>query len=42
MGVVAHGKQNNFKMSALQSHFVGWHSFVEKLLRFFAAARGAE
>lgn len=41
MGVVARGKQNNFKLSALRPHFVGWHQFVESVLRFFAAARGA-
>ena len=27
MGVVARGKQNNFKLAALRPHFVGWQAF---------------
>jgi hypothetical protein len=41
MGVVAKGKQNNFRLSALKPHFVGWGVFSKRLLEFFAAARGA-
>ena len=40
MGVVARGKQNNFKLAALRPHFVGWRAFSEQFLEFFASARG--
>ena len=40
MGVVARGKQNNFKLAALRSHFVGWRAFSEQFLEFFVSARG--
>ena len=40
MGVVARGKQNNFKLAALRPHFVGWQAFSEQFLEFFASARG--
>ena len=40
MGVVARGKQNNFKLAALRPHFVGWQAFSEQFLAFFASARG--
>ena len=40
MGVVARGKQNNFKLAALRPHCVGWQAFSEQFLEFFASARG--
>jgi hypothetical protein len=40
MGGVAHGKQNNFRISSLAPHFVLWAQFCERLLEFVGAARG--
>ena len=38
MGVVARGKQNNFRMSAINPHFVVWQSFCAALARFLDVA----
>ena len=34
MGGVAHGKQNNFRMSALSPYLVGWREFCKQLVDF--------
>ena len=36
MGSVARGKQNNFRISALEAHFLTWPVFCESLLAFLS------
>lgn len=38
MGVVARGKQNNFRMSALRPHLVSWNRFCGLLRSFVSVA----
>jgi len=40
MGGVARGKQNNFRVSALEPHLVTWFEFRERLLDFAVVAQG--